>query len=222
MEQISEPYFGGTAIFNMTIYDELGRVKSVDAADGNNMAYLYNENANGCNITGGPRQVKIINGLGQSRIEVRNALGEAVSVYDNDCGAISYSYDATGNLTRLTGADGAVTTTLYDLAGRKTSMTDPDKGTWQYAYNALGELTRQLDSKNQATDFYYDLLGRVTDRRELSGTGSPTPGNGTVQNREVTTWNNSTSVSVYGKGQVTTSVYRTGTSGAIVHREWSC
>ncbi len=119
-----------------------------------------------------PRVTLIVNGLNQKRVEVKNVKGETEAVYDDQCGLVSYDYDAVGNLTRVTGADGESVTMTYDTAGRKTAMDDPDKGYWQYAYNALGELRRQLDSKNQAIDFTYDTLGRVTDRRELTGVSS--------------------------------------------------
>jgi len=135
-----------------------------------------------------------------------------------DCGEVAYSYDAIGNLLNVTGSDGAVTTTTYDLAGRKISLNDPDKGYWQYAYNPLGELTRQFNSKDQAVDFSYDKLGRVTNRRELSNVSSLTDGAYSTANREITTWNNSTSSSVMGKGQITKVIYREGESGAIVHQ----
>ncbi|HLF31052.1 MAG TPA: RHS repeat-associated core domain-containing protein [Xanthomonadales bacterium] len=218
-ERVSEPYFSGsTRYWHQTVYDSLGRVDAVLAADGNDMSYDYDQAASACNISGASRQVKITNGLGQARLELRNALDEASAVYDTNCGVVSYSYDAMGNPVRVTGVDQAVTTSEYDAAGRKTKLIDADKGTWQYAYNPLGEITRQLDGKNQAIDFTYDLLGRVSERRELSGTSSLTPGNGTVQNSEVTTWNNSTTASSMGKGQVTIVVYRTGASGTILHQ----
>jgi len=218
-ERVSEPYnSGSTRYWNQTAYDAVGRLDSVLAADGNDMTYDYDQTASACSIAGAARQVEITNGLSQVQLELRNALGEVLSVYDNTCGRVSYVYDAVGNITSVTGADAVVTTTTYDLAGRKITLNDPDKGSWQYAYNPLGELTRQLDGKSQAIDFYYDLLGRVNDRRELSGTSSLTPGNGTVQNRELTTWNTSTTASVKGKGQVTTALYRTGSTGTILHQ----
>jgi len=218
-QRVSEPYFSGsTRYWNQTAYDALGRIDSVLAADGNHLTYDYDQSASACSVAGAARQVKITNGLSQSQLELRNALGETVAVYDNACGAVSHTYDAVGNLTRVTGADGAVTTTIYDLSGRKTSMNDPDKGNWQYAYNALGELTRQIDSKSQAIDFAYDNLGRVVDRWERTGVSSLGDGSYATVNRETTTWNNSTSTSVKGKGQITASVYRSGETGAVVQQ----
>ncbi len=217
-ERVSEPYFAGdTRYWNRTAYDVFGRVDSVLAADGNDQINNYAEAAGGC-IAAGPHQTLITNALGQSRLEVRNALGETVATYDNHCGKVSYDYDAVGNLTTVIGVDGAVSTTSYDAAGRKLSLDDPDKGYWQYAYNPLGELTRQLDSKNQAIDFSYDKLGRVTDRRELSNVSSLTDAGYTTVNHEITTWNNSTSSSVMGKGQASKVTYLEGESGAVVQQ----
>jgi RHS repeat-associated protein len=217
-ERVSEPYFAGNSRYwNRTAYDALGRVDAELAADGNDQTFDHDEAADGC-IAGGPRQTLTINGLGQSRLELRNALGETTAVFDNNCGEVSYSYDAIGNPVSVIGADGAETSTTYDLAGRKTSLDDPDKGHWQYAYNALGELIRQLDSKSQALDFSYDLMGRVSERRELTGVSSLSDSNYTTVNRETDTWINSTSPGIRGKGQAATAIYRLGENGAIVHR----
>ncbi len=172
--RVSEPYFaGGTTYWNDTAYDAIGRISAVQAADGNDLTYAYDTSASLCSTPGAARQTLTTNGLSQRQLEVRNALGETIKVIDNACGTVSSEYDATGNLTLLTGADGAQTVMSYDLAGRKTALNDPDKGSWQYAYNALGELTRQRDGKSQALDFDYDLLGRVTTRYERSWRQQP-------------------------------------------------
>jgi RHS repeat-associated protein len=218
--RVSEPYFAGaTAYWNDTAYDALGRTSAVQAADGNDLTYDYDTSASLCAQPGAAHQTLTINGLGQSQLEVRSALGEALKVIDNACGVVGYDYDAVGNLTLVTGADGAQTVMTYDLAGRKTSLSDPDKGNWQYAYNALGELTRQRDGKSQALDFVYDLLGRVTTRYERSGVSSLFDTTYTTVNSETTAWINSTAASVKGKSQPQSIIYRAGTTGAIVQQQ---
>lgn len=191
--RVSEPHFeGGTAQWNDTTYDDFNRIESILAVDGNDHTYDYDDDlpdAQWCGVNT-PRQVRIRNGLDQTQLEVRNALGETTHVYDENCEVVTYVYDPVGNPLSVTGVDGAVVAMQYDDVGRnKIAMQDPDKGDWEYAYNALGELTRQLDSKNQAIDFVYDEMGRVTNRFELENVGS-LGASGDIVNEEVTTWNN--------------------------------
>ncbi len=220
ISRVSEPYFAGETVYwNETAYDALGRISAVESADGNDLVYDYDEASGFCGQPGSARQILVTNGLQQKQLEIRNATGEVVSVYDDGCGKLAYDYDGLGNLTRLTGADGVVTLMAYDSAGRKISLDDDDKGYWQYAYNPLGEMTRQLDSKRQAIDFEYDSLGRVTVRYERSGVDSLTDSGFTTVNSETTTWVNTTSAGVPGKGQIAEVTYRVGTSGAIVQQQ---
>ncbi|HKX55759.1 MAG TPA: hypothetical protein VJN01_06650, partial [Xanthomonadales bacterium] len=217
--RISEPRFSnGSLLWNETAYDDLGRISAILAVDGNDTSYDYDETASACGKPGAAGQVRTTNGLGQVQLEVRSAMGEITNVYDNACGLISYDYDSVGNLIKLTGADGVVTTMIYDKAGRKTSLNDADKGNWQYAYDPLGEMTRQVDSKAQAVDFEFDDMGRVTTRYERTAVSSLTDNTHNTINSESTSWINSTSASVKGKGQASSINYRTGSSGAVVHQ----
>ena len=141
-------------------------------------------------------------------------MGESVAVYDDNCGMVSYEYDAIGNLTNVIGADGVVVSMSYDLAGRKTDMIDPDKGIWQYAYNTLGEMTRQLDSKGQAIDFSYDDLGRVTERFELKEVTSLTDSSPTLVNTEISSYRTASP----GMGQPLSVTYQ-DSSGVDLHKK---
>jgi len=217
--RVSEPYFrNDTVSWNETAYDALGRISDVQAVDGNDLNYDYDESASACGNSGGAGQIRITNALGQVQLEIRSALGETTSVYDHACGLVTYDYDSVGNLVELVGANGVVTSIVYDKAGRKTRLSDVDKGTWQYAYNPLGEMTRQIDSKAQALDFVFDVLGRVTVRYERTGVSSLSDDSFTTVNSESTTWINSTSSSEKGKGQISLVTYRAGSSGAVVQQ----
>jgi len=76
-------------------------------------------------------------------------------------------------------------------------------------------MSRQLDSKAQALDFSYDRLGRITNRRERKNVSSLTDSAVTTVNRESTTYITSGT----GKGQVNTVIYRSGESGAVLHKK---
>ncbi len=216
ISRISEPYFSGNSRYwNLTAYDDLGRIAAVMSAAGDDLTYDYDNRAVNQCIAATARVTLITNGLNQQSIEIKNVKGETEAVYDSYCGLVSYDYDAVGNLKKLTGTDGEVVTMTYDLVGRKTSMNDPDKGYWQYAYNALGEMSRQLDSKKQAVDFTYDVLGRVTNRRELKYVSSLTDSNFNTLNRESTSYLSS----IPGRGQVASVVYRSGELGKVLHKK---
>ena len=219
-ERVSEPYLSGQARYwNITLYDQLGRISLVDAAGGNDVSMAYGADVSGRCGVDSPFAVETINGLGQSRIEVGNAMGEIVAVYDSQCGEARYRYDAIGNLLEVTGADGNRVSMVYDLAGRRVLMDDPDKGVWQYAWNGLGEMLRQLDGQRQSMDFEYDSLGRVTRRLELRGVDSIDDTAYSVQHVEESWWQNSVSAGVRGKGQPTRITYREGVAGEVLHRQ---
>ncbi len=212
----SEPYFAGDSRYwNITGYDDLGRITGVLSAGGDDMAQDYDNRAINKCITAAPRVSVVIDGLNQQRIEVKNVKGETTAVYDDRCRLVSYDYDALGNLKKVSGADGVTVAMSYDIAGRKISMNDPDKGYWRYAYNPLGEMIRQLDARQQAVDFTYDALGRITNRRELTGVSNLTDTVFTTVNRESTTYLTGSP----GKGQVASITYRMGESGVVLHRQ---
>ena len=219
LERESAPFFqGDTQYWTIQSYDSLGRPALTESAAGDDLVYVWDSDGGNRCAAGDVRMVLTRNALGQEKLEIRNALGETVSVYDEQCGLIRYSYDAMGQLVSTTGADGVEIITAYDSLGRKIMLDDPDKGLWRYAYNPHGELMRQLDSKGQAIDFEYDQLGRITDRRELKGVSSLTSSQGTVVNHEHTIWQNATQSWITGKGQVGQIIYYEGENGAIVHQ----
>ncbi|MEV6987560.1 RHS repeat-associated core domain-containing protein, partial [Sphaerisporangium sp. NPDC051017] len=69
-------------------------------------------------------------------------------------------YDALGNLTRMTDANGNVRTFTYDWAKRRVAQTDPDFGATAAAYDPAGNLTSATDAKGGTISTVYDDLGR--------------------------------------------------------------
>ncbi|MBB6523442.1 T6SS effector amidase Tae4 family protein [Pseudoteredinibacter isoporae] len=155
--KVSEPYFvdGGQRHYSTMGYDRLGRVLGTQLPDGSISRINYNEFA-----------TTYTNGLNQTKLETRNALGELVRVQDHIGGFVLYRYDVNGQLARTEDSAGNAMTIVYDLLGRKTQMDDPDKGQWRYRYNAFGELIEQTDAKNQRTQLRYDTQGRMVSRSE--------------------------------------------------------
>lgn len=68
-----------------------------------------------------------------------------------------YGYDSAGNLTTVTGPDGAVSTFGYDNAHRITSLLDPQ----QQGATTKQPLTNTYDSRGRVAS-QTDQLGRVT------------------------------------------------------------
>ena len=83
-----------------------------------------------------------------------------------------YSYNALGNLTRVT--QGSQTRTfVYHSLSRLTSATNPESGTIAYTYDNNGNLTRRTDARSVVTTYTYEDLDRLT-RRSYTYTGSDT------------------------------------------------
>lgn len=72
----------------------------------------------------------------------------------------TWSFDATGRLTRVTDPTGAVTRYEYDAAGNLTSLTDPLGRTTGLGYDAAGNLITVTDPEGGVTRYAYDPGGR--------------------------------------------------------------
>ena len=99
-------------------------------------------------------------------VYTKNIAGQVAKITDAKNGELTREYDPLGNLVRSTDAMGNVTSTVYDVRGRRTAVYDPDLGVWSYTYNAAGEVVLQTDAKSQPTELAYDKLGRLTRRLE--------------------------------------------------------
>ena len=144
--------------WSTTEYDKFGRAQSITTADGTYNRIHYD------GLT--TQTVTATNdafGVTQTRSETKGLLGNTASVTD-DAGTITYEYNATGNLTKVTGFNNVTVTTKFDDLGRKYEMNDPDKGIWKYTYNALGELATQTSANGHTTAYYRDSVGRTVKR----------------------------------------------------------
>ncbi|WP_267031984.1 ricin-type beta-trefoil lectin domain protein [Streptomyces sp. NBC_00091] len=83
----------------------------------------------------------------------------------------SYSYDARGNLAKVTDPAGNAWTYGYDARGRKTSFSDPDMGTSSFGFNNLDRQIWAKDSSGRTQYTTYDALGRTTELRDNAADG---------------------------------------------------
>jgi YD repeat-containing protein len=76
-------------------------------------------------------------------------------------GAVSYAYDAVGNLTSKTDRRGQYIAYTYDQLNRLTLKTYPDNSTVNYTYDNDSRLTQVTDPTG-AYSFTFDNMGRLT------------------------------------------------------------
>ena len=169
--RVSNPFFlsgtvslaGPTGIANVcgattrkwttTTYDALGRPTQVVGPDSSQATVSY---AGLTTTRTDPRA--------NPTTEVRNGLGETVSVTDAAGLTIGYAFDAAGNVvsvSRNAGSGTIANTFQYDVLGRKVQQSDPDIGSTVLEYNALDELTAQVDSAGNRIEHAIDARGRV-------------------------------------------------------------
>lgn len=162
----SEPYFKGSVpVWTKNEYDIVGRVIKTTLPDNSVQTVSY------INFT-----TRVTNALSQTRIDIKNSLGELVRVYDPINNRVEYTYNDRGDLESVTvesstGKGGVTTNLTYDKLGRKLTMDDPDKGHWEYKYNTFGELVWQKDAKGQVVTQAYDSFGRMRTRTDYLANG---------------------------------------------------
>lgn len=136
-----------------TTYDLLGRPTRVDAPDATYSTLAYSGN-----------QTTATDPRNNATTQLRNGLGELVSVTDALGTVTAYDYTADGNqsaVTRDAGRGQIQNLFTYDARGRKIQQNDPDSGVVSYSYNALGELLAQQDAAGNRIEFQLDARGRV-------------------------------------------------------------
>lgn len=173
------PYFENSSIYKSYVYyDELNRaIRMVHPHIGDNLAnedltyydgYIPSELA---------IKTRTVNALGQTKTEYKNVAGETVKVLDNRSKALTYQYNAVGDLLEVRNNGALQSIIQYDALGRKTHMWDFDKGAqnsnkhWLYSYNSLGELVYQSDPKNQQIRIYRDRAGRKIRQLDRNASG---------------------------------------------------
>jgi len=171
----SRPYFSTdiTSQYPTQIsYDELNRVTNSYSPAGVNTQTSYN----GLSIT----NTVSFEGKVQTKKQVKNVIGQLVSVEDANLQTINYTYQntLTGRLEKTIDPLLNEIEIEFDALGRKVRMKDPDMGEWTYGFNALGEEIWVSSPKHTiGAALYsnlneYDSLGRLIKRTDYTEAGS--------------------------------------------------
>jgi RHS repeat-associated protein len=100
------------------------------------------------------------------QVEERNLVNGVVEAYRT-----RYAYDALGNLTQITDAQGNVKTMEYDALSRRLRMVDPNRGETIYTYDDNGNLIKSRDAKGQEVIYSYDAANRLLSERWVFSNG---------------------------------------------------
>ncbi|MFF9392304.1 DUF6531 domain-containing protein [Streptomyces griseoluteus] len=164
-------------------YNGAEQVTSVRNPAGDNSTFAYDDAGNLTRATD-PSDAfvsRVYDASGRLTSETNQAGGKTTYTYDkvgrllssvsprgNVSGAdpaaytTSYTYDAAGNRTAVTGPTGASTTTTYDAINRPLVVTDPRKNTTSYTYDANDNVTKITDAASKTVTSVYDKNNRLT------------------------------------------------------------
>jgi len=148
-------------------YDVLNRILSITLPDGSVTQHTYGFGSDRQQQTQFSTKTQDANGkITEQFANIRN-LATANKNYTSSGDVwTSFTYDAMNQLITATDDIGAVTTSQYDMLGRRVSRVHPDEGTTQYSYDLAGNLTQMvtadLKKANAAITYSYDF-NRVTD-----------------------------------------------------------
>lgn len=155
-----------------TTFDVLGRARLVTAPDNTSVQTTFSRLTTIATDSRGQQSAQIKNALGEvvTVVQADKTTGQAINPSNGQPVGmvVSHAYDEQGNLrfvTRNAGQGDIVSEVQYDALGRKTAVIDPDRGTTSYTYNAAGEVIQQIDARNNRVEFDYDALGRMWRRR---------------------------------------------------------
>jgi len=156
--KVSEPYLGTSATqWNETKYDVYGKVIQNNAFNGKITDITYS----GLGQT--------VNDGTKSKMSVKNAIGNIISVTDTPGGTINYTYFANGNL-KAADYGGVKSTISQDGWGRRTKLDDSSAGVYYYEYNEFGETTKE-STPNGTTTYTLNTEGKIT-QKVVSGTNT--------------------------------------------------
>ena len=124
---------------------------------------------------------------------------------------VTFNYDTSFNLTRLTGPAGDTTELAYDTQGNASQIVNPLGQSVSLGHAALGRLANLRDARGQLTDFNYDPQGNLTGIGYADASAETF---GYDSSGDVTTWHNRRGQAIQftrnTQGQLTRKAYPDG------------
>ncbi len=166
-----------------TVVDVMGRSVQVASADPHGSASVMfggatpgsygsygSRTAALTQLTYSGQTTKTTNDHGQTKTEEHFASGDISRVTDANGAQLALLYDGFGKLSLTRDALQNTTRLIYDFQGRETEIDDPDRGTVTFSYDGIGNLVAQQSAAQKAngvsTVMSYDVLDRLVTRTE--------------------------------------------------------
>ena len=86
---------------------------------------------------------------------------DTLAITDATSAVTQYTYDAVGNQTKVTAADGTGTTYGYDALGRTIAVTDTLGDVSKTGYDAFGNVVTSTDALGRVTTYQYNADGEL-------------------------------------------------------------
>lgn len=119
---------------------------------------------------GNSKVSKIIQPGGATTLFLYMPMRNETLVFDERGFPTTYTYNATGNVTRIRRPDGNIVDQVFNNDGKLTSYTDPAGIVRTYDRDANGNITRMADSLGNVTLWTYDpTFNFITSKRDALG-----------------------------------------------------
>jgi len=155
------------------VQDPLGRIARMDFDSANDLASVSAAGAGqaGIGYDNLHNPTSTLNPLGESQAFTYDPAHNRLDVFTDALGHITdYDYDARGNPTAVTYADGSSEQYGYNAQGNLTRSVDRLGQTITYTHNSRGQVTRKDLPSGAHVDYTYNARGNVEMAVDASGT----------------------------------------------------
>lgn len=135
-------------------YDPLSNLTSVTNAEGYRNTYTYDEKG----------RLTRADIAGEEQYAYAYDVCDRLISVEGETSVVTYQYNATGNLTRVTDGNGQSTSDEYDKAGNLICTTDALGNRIAYTYDGAGNLQSRTGADGSETTYDYDALNRLVEK----------------------------------------------------------
>ncbi len=168
--QSSSPYLQGGAVFwQQQLFDSLDRKLRVTTADYLVTSFSYNRGTLQQTVEGRHADPRQSVGINQQRNEIKNGRDEVIESIDEMSRSVFFSYNSLGLLSQVINVDGTVSSTEYDVLGRRVRLQDPSKGLITTSFNALDETIKSVEAGSTSTEIKLNSIGQIVSRTVSNG-----------------------------------------------------